>query len=479
MKKEKALNLCFFSHSSQLAGAERRLINLTSELISDYGALCTVLIPNTGPLKEKLHSIGCTTLELPYYWWCIENENKLHTLPRRLKDSYFSIKKSAIIKRLKPDVIITNTLVIPWGAIFAYENAIPHLWMVNEFGKADQGFHFYFGYDGTIQFIKSYSDKIITCSHAVTSELFNSPEQVEVAYDSFSNLPQNITSIESINDVFSNDESFHLLMVGSILIGKGQLDAVNAVIELIKNRGEKIELVLIGYSNREYQNVIETHIIHEGVQDKIRILPFRDEIYPIMKSADLILLCSRKEAFGRVIAEGMLLNKPVIGTNSGGITELIQNGKTGFLYSHGNYFQLADQIQELIHNPELRILMANNGKTFAMDKFCKKEFSGKFNAAFIKLKGIKKDKSLSRKIEMTSLYQAVLEGFNVGFPDNVRSDILSEHLERNEQVIYNLETQLIEREQEILSFAMSKSWVITRPLRKLVRFIKGKVNLKK
>jgi len=158
---------------------------------------------------------------------------------------------------------------------------------------------------------------------------------------------------------------------------------------------------------------------------------------------------------------------------------LIQNRKTGFLYSHGNYFQLADQIQELIHNPELRILMANNGKTFAMDKFCKKEFSGKFNASFIKLKGTKKDKSLSRKIEMTSLYQAVLEGFNVGFPDNVRSDILSEHLERNEQVIYNLETQLIEREQEILSFAMSKSWVITRPLRKLVRFIKGKVNLKK
>jgi len=49
-KKPEALSVCFFSHSSGFAGAERRLLELTSRLIRDRGVICSVVLPNEGPL---------------------------------------------------------------------------------------------------------------------------------------------------------------------------------------------------------------------------------------------------------------------------------------------------------------------------------------------------------------------------------------------------------------------------------------------
>jgi len=476
-KKEKnALNLCFFSHSSQLAGAERRLINLTNELISDYGTLCTVIIPNKGPIKEKLHRVGCATIRLHYHWWCVDNRKHLSNLPRNLNESYLTIKLSRIINDIQPDIIITNTLVIPWGAVFAYENGIPHLWMVNEFGRADHGFIFNFGLDQIVQFIEAQSDKIITCSKSVKNELFNSSDQVDVIYCSFSNLSKDISYIKPVDDVFLNDEAFHLLLTGTISFGKGQLDAVKAAIELIKNRGKNIELVLIGYANNEYQNELDTLIKSENVENDIQILPFRDDIYPVMKSADVILLCSKFEAFGRVVPEGMLLNRPVIGTNTGGIIESIQNGKTGLLYSPGNYLELADKIQKLMENPKLRNLIANNGNNFARGKFSRQAFSGKFYSEFIKLKNKQKLHSLRKTFGINDFYQTLLEGSHEDVTDieKVNSRFIDEEL-----VIQDLKTRLIEKEQELLFYEQSKSWRITRPLRKIKSILKCKSSSKK
>ncbi|MHA1748490.1 MAG: glycosyltransferase, partial [Promethearchaeota archaeon] len=463
-----------FSHSSQLAGAERRLINLTNELISDYGTLCTVIIPNKGPLKEKLHRVGCATVRISYHWWCVDNRKHLSNLPRNLNESYLTIKLSRIINDIQPEIIITNTLVIPWGAVFAYENGIPHLWMVNEFGRADHGFIFNFGLDQTVQFIEAQSDKILTCSKSVKNELFNSSDQVDVIYDSFTNLSKDISYIKPADDVFLNDEAFHLLLTGTISFGKGQLDAVRAAIELIKNRGEKIELVLIGYPNNKYQNELITLIKNKNLENDIRILPFRDDIYPVMKSADVILLCSKFEAFGRVIVEGMLLNRPVIGTNTGGIIESIQDGKTGLLYSPGNYLELAEKIQKLMGNPKLRNMIAANGRSFALGKFSKQNFSGRFYSEFLELKRARNELSKKSCDDMIYLYQAILDGCISDNEDPERMNIITDSLSKNEQVVHNLEAQLIEKEQEILYYTMSKSWRITRPLRKLKKVIKNK-----
>jgi hypothetical protein len=70
VKKAKSLNLLFFTHSSQLAGAERTLIQLIKELTSDYGSICTVILPDSGPSINLLQEVGVSTIIAPLNWWC-------------------------------------------------------------------------------------------------------------------------------------------------------------------------------------------------------------------------------------------------------------------------------------------------------------------------------------------------------------------------------------------------------------------------
>ena len=65
------------------------------------------------------------------------------------------------------------------------------------------------------------------------------------------------------------------------------------------------------------------------------IVPFQSDLYELRKHADIALMCSRGEALGRVTVEAMLSENLVIGADSAGTKEIIQNKVTGYLYKTG------------------------------------------------------------------------------------------------------------------------------------------------
>ncbi|ODR93642.1 hypothetical protein AUC70_12455 [Methyloceanibacter stevinii] len=84
----------------------------------------------------------------------------------------------------------------------------------------------------------------------------------------------------------------------------------------------------------------------------MRIVDFIHDPYPAMLAADALLVCSRNEAFGRVVVDGMKLGRPVIYTASGGIPEMMRDGVTGLSYTPGSVEELADRIEELADDPD-------------------------------------------------------------------------------------------------------------------------------
>jgi len=523
-KKETALNLCFFSHSSQLAGAERALLNLTEELISDYGAVCTVILPDDGPLEKMLSDSGCATHIIPYKWWCTNSKRHLANFEQRFFESFKQLESQQILDKIQPDIVVTQTLTIPWGAVYAYEHQMPHLWMVSEFGELDHGLHFYFAFDQVIQFIKDYSDVIITCSDAVRQELFNGDKKAKTVYYSLEKMKSEIKAVRTSKNIFENPDAFHLLLPGTISPGKGQIDAVRAVIELVQNRNENIELILIGYALPEYQSEIEEIIGKAEAEKYIKIRPFAEAIYPVMASADAILVTSKNEAFGRVTVESMLLNKPVIGSNTGGTKELIQNGVNGLTYSFGDEHQLADQIQNLIHDPSLRHKLTERGKEFVQNNFSKEKYSGVLHCDMIKIKHFEstqprnsensvKDLNLiefyrimlDRGLDEIRVYEQQKEEFRqrvIGLNEEIADqndtqislqleinkrdqsiDVLKNELNERGRIIKGLNNQIEKRkqqyaelEQEMLYYALSNSWRITRPIRKLMNLLHRRKN---
>ena len=96
----------------------------------------------------------------------------------------------------------------------------------------------------------------------------------------------------------------------------------------------------------------------------------------VMQSVDIVLMCSRMEAFGRVTVEAMLAGKPVIGARSGGTTELIHENFNGLLYTPGNYLELAEKILYLYRHPHLAKEMGLNGQKWTTAYFTEERYGG-------------------------------------------------------------------------------------------------------
>ena len=92
-----------------------------------------------------------------------------------------------------------------------------------------------------------------------------------------------------------------------------------------------------------------------------------------MLAADIILVCSRNEAFGRVVVEGMKLGRPVIYSRSGGIPEYMNDGVTGLSYAPGDSNELIQRIEELLDDPERAAGIGAEAKRHACAKFTRND----------------------------------------------------------------------------------------------------------
>ena len=89
-----------------------------------------------------------------------------------------------------------------------------------------------------------------------------------------------------------------------------------------------------------------------------------EEAMQIIKSSSIVVVPSRMESLPTTVKEAFYLNVPVIGTDVGGIPELIKNNETGILVPPENPSELAQAVNELLFDKEKAKKLATNGNTF-------------------------------------------------------------------------------------------------------------------
>ena len=170
---------------------------------------------------------------------------------------------------------------------------------------------------------------------------------------------------ENIKVFNEGKENINMIISGAVTAGKGQIEAIFAINEII-NRGYKnITLNIAGSGEIEkINNVIEKL----KLRNYVKVLGQVNNLHEIRKEIDIELVCSKSEAFGRVTIEAMMSMIPVIGANTGGTKELIQDGYNGLLYNQGDYISLANQIEYFIKNINEIERMGKNAYLFS-EKF--------------------------------------------------------------------------------------------------------------
>jgi glycosyltransferase involved in cell wall biosynthesis len=166
-------------------------------------------------------------------------------------------------------------------------------------------------------------------------------------------------------------------MVGTIFPGKGQLLTVKAIAELDK-RGIKLDLYIVGpvLDNSDYYHKILSYLDRKDLRNRVHFLGYLKNPSSILNISDALVVASANEAFGRVTVEAMQLGKPVIGSNSGGTPELINDGETGYLFEPGDEKQLADKLQLLTTSPEAITEMGKKAKNWVNENITADRYGG-------------------------------------------------------------------------------------------------------
>jgi glycosyltransferase involved in cell wall biosynthesis len=366
------MKVLVLSHSSELAGAERSLIDLF-----DYWAKKDLVKPHfviRRPLRsmpKELRKRSWPYTALYYTNWSNRNPYQF----RRAEDVYrnalfntkaiFEIEK--LIDEIKPDVVMTNTIVSPWAAIAAHFKRVPHVWFVREYGDIDHRHVFELGREKMLQDIDTLSSLVVANSKTLAAYIQPdlTKNKASTLYTPFDLELLKKKSQQRAKNPFRFKDSLKLVITGRIAPTKGQDIAAEAAGVLVK-KGYNIELCVIGAHSDVGDDASLIEVIKKhGIEDRVHLVGHRPNALATVKYADVGIMASRGEAFGRVTFEYMAMGLPVAGANSGATPELVEDGKGGFLYEPGNVSDLADALMRYADNPELISLHGSTAQKHA------------------------------------------------------------------------------------------------------------------
>lgn len=165
-RPSRRFRLLFLSHSPGMGGAERCLVELTSAL-RELGHTCVVALPGAGPLLDALRREGVRTAVTEIPWWVSPAPPRVRTRAGSMaKIGPASFHLSRLVVREGCDVVLTNTLATPVGALAARLAGRPHVWLVHELARRSQGFWWHLPEAWALRLVDRFSAAVVANSSA-------------------------------------------------------------------------------------------------------------------------------------------------------------------------------------------------------------------------------------------------------------------------------------------------------------------------
>lgn len=379
-------SILFIHQSADLYGSDKTLLMLLQHLDKNRFKP-VVVIPIDGPLKTELENINVEVHIAPVL--------KLYRNIFKPKNilKFFSEYKAAVKflddlnKKHHFDIIYSNTLAVLLGMIYAKKRNIHHIWHVHEIIVHPKIIANTFP-----KLLHKYTDVIVCNSKATQDNLINRVSGIKSKSVVIHNGVQSTNQIGAHalkTDFGFDNKDLILTLVGRINRLKGH----KLVLEVFQNyflNQKNVKLLFVGSpvpGQESYLHEVEKIICENKLDDRVKILPFTKNLAQIWDITDIALIPSTEaESFGLVAVEAMLSQKPVIGSNHGGVTEIIIHNETGLLFKPNDGHALYEALDQLIQNPEKRAIMGRNGFERATETFSLYRYIQNFENLFLTLK---------------------------------------------------------------------------------------------
>jgi len=357
------MHILIVCHSSALAGAERAIAEGIVYLHSQ-NHLVSVVVPEAGPFLTLVAPYITAQAILAHNHWTgsasLTNWQKVKFL-RGFYNAGRAIARFA--KNSGADIILTNTSVIPAGALGARMAGLPHVWYLHEFVREDHALYWQYGQGLSYKLIAALSQAIVVNSQALKAKVkqFVPVDKLHVVYNAAeinwaplvpSELPQTPT----------------LLMAGAVHAGKNQELAIRALAEPAL-QALKAKLAIVGAGpDKEIARLKElANKLHVG--ERVSFVPFMENRRAVFAQGNVLVVASRAEAFGRVTVEAQKSGLPVVASSAGASPELIVEGETGLLFTANNAAELAQKAALLLQDVKMYSHISIQARALANTRF--------------------------------------------------------------------------------------------------------------
>ncbi|CAD6510163.1 D-inositol-3-phosphate glycosyltransferase [Paraburkholderia hiiakae] len=369
-------SVLFVDQSGQLGGAEFSLMPLAAT----WGASREVLLLSDGPFRTRLESLG-----VPVSLACEASVSGIRKDTLRLN---WLGALPGIVRQVRAiarhaesfDILFLNTQkALVLGALGKPLHRKRIVWYLHDVMSSE---HFgplqrlvvrwltRYAVDHVIANSRASADSLVTLAHCATEDVPVVHNGIDLEAFSRADAPD----MGALRRQFGLPENVYLAgLFGRLAPWKGQHIALEALARM-----PDLHLVLVGsamFGEEAYEKALHEQAARLGVQDRLIFAGFRDDMPAWMQAVDVILHTSTEpEPFGRVIVEGMAAGRPVIASAAGGVTEIVNHGRNGWLVQPGNPAALVDAIETVRRAPAMasalvREARAEVAKRFSVDVY--------------------------------------------------------------------------------------------------------------
>jgi glycosyltransferase involved in cell wall biosynthesis len=362
------MRVLYVNHTSHVSGGERSLLTLLRGLPADVEP--SVACPS-GELADAVRAIGCDAHPIPG----TDASLSLHPVatPRAIASmARTSRGVRALAGTLGTDLIHANSIRAGLITSIAPRGRVPptlvHMRDCLPRGRLSHA---------SLRMIDRSAAAIVANSGYTRMTLGPARGRARVVHNAvdIGRLDRARTSGRRMRDQLDIEEDATVLaVVAQITPWKAQDDAIRIAAGLAE-RHEGLRLLIVGspkfwsaatrYDNMSYARSLEAMVTERELGGVVSFLGERSDVPEILSAADVLLVPSWEEPFGRVVVEGMAMGVPVAATSVGGPAEILTDGCEGLLLEPRRPELWIDALDTLLADPRRLRAMGERGRSKA------------------------------------------------------------------------------------------------------------------
>ena len=339
----------FVFPTNNLYGAPLSMMDFV-EGLPERGYDVLFALQKGGPLAARLDRLGIPHVPIRTRSWKAHGVGLKYRIKNRLRDHLTAIRLAPWVRAQGVDLVHTNTLTSPVGALLAERAGKPHVWHMREAVDTVPGGRFVDGEAHASRLMNRTTAMAIGNSRFIVGQTSRhiAPAKVRLLYggpldpaEADRPLPERAP--------LGLDRPLRLLTVGRVHSRKGQGQSI-AALAILRGQGVDARLTVAGDGGEDDVAGFQALAERLGVADAIEWPGYVDPM-PLYASHDVSLVCGPHDPIPRVSIEANAHGIPTVGIRSGGIPEVIVEGETGWLCEEGDAPGLAAAIERAARLP--------------------------------------------------------------------------------------------------------------------------------